>query len=330
MNDDMIIDISNFDFSMLDDGIDNTPETTPAPKASFIGDEEPDEDELDWDAEEVEDEDEEDFEDDEDDEDFDNEEGINSLIDFSSKFDDIPDDLEFNIGGQTVTKQFIAETVKTRNDIKEAETEMRSYINNLRDKEDAINTAIQMSVTEVEGRLEYVNSLLKDPESMTPTDLQKVLVSKAALEKRYTELDGNIKKIRAAEAERREQTNVIKIKQTDMAMRGEPGWKGIESIREIANFAQERGVDSALLLEGMSPSLMKMMLNAKKFEEMQTTNKKRLRDSVKAPVKSIPSKPKSRASATTKGRANKTERRELLRRMKAGESTSDFFHLLDD
>ncbi|MGL4358719.1 MAG: hypothetical protein ACRCSY_08525 [Cetobacterium sp.] len=319
MNNDMFIDPDTFDFSLLME--DETPSNDPVQEEEtneFYDDSYEENEEY----EESGDEESGDTEEDKFEKDI-------SLQTFSENFDDIPDDLEFKIGGEVITKQFIAETVKTRNDIAQAEEELRTYINNTKQREEDISFNLSIATTEVEGRLKHVNNLLSDPESLTPQDLQKAYIAKSQLEKRYSELSSAVIKIREAEAATREQNNVMKIKQTDMSMRGEKDWRGIDSIRELAGYAQEIGLSQDLVLEGMSPALMKVLMNARRWESQQNTNKARIKESIKSQApRSISTKKKPREVSQTK-MSESTRRREYEKAMKAGDSAKMFSLLVD-
>lgn len=307
--------IAQFDFSQIDDGEPQVKEPSQSPvvedKPEWLFDEQDD----DYEGEdEVYDEDVEDEEVEE------AEEGH-----FSTDFDSIDDDVEFKIGGESITKAEIADVVKTRADLKEAHEGISSYVHNLSEVEMRISTYLNASMSETETRLRQVESMLEAPEKLTPSEVQKALIAKRDLMVRQNQLEDNARQIRAAEEERRQQLDLMKIRNTDAELKAKvPGYRGIETLKEVALWAQKEGIDEASLRQSMSPALIKALMDAKVYRE-KIGGKRVIREAAsrKAAPKSVSSKPKPR----TVGSVNKMKAFE--RASKAGDSAA-MFSLLED
>lgn len=250
-----------------------------------------------------------------------------TLEEVASNFDTIDDSVEFTIGGEKVTKADIAEVVRDRADLREAREGLNSYISNLSEVELRISTYIQASMTETETRLRQVELMLENPDRMTPSDIQKALVAKKDLTARQVQLEQNASKVRAEEEQRRQQLDLVKINQTNAELRASlPGYKGIQTLQEVATWAQKEGIGEDALRSGMSPALIKALLDAKTYRE-KTSGKKAIRANVEKRMapKSTSSKAKPRSSAISA-----SSRQKAYERAQAAGDISAMFNLLED
>lgn len=331
MSNDIIIDLDSFDFNSLDDS-DISGNIAPAkraePEEEIYEDDSFNLDEID---DEYADEDSEEDSDEDEDEGGTAEDDFNTVKDFAEKFDDIPDDLEFKIGDGVFTKNDIRETISKRAELSESYQEMSVYVQNIQASESAIADAMNLSMSEAQTRLIALNQALSKPEELDPRDVQRYLTAKRDTEARYNELQDNVAKVRKAEDERKQEISVMRIKQTDVAMRGTDGWKGIPSIGEYTKFAESKGLNSDLVLSGMSPGLITILMNAKKYEDLTAKNKGRIKASVKGTApRSVASKAPSRNSTSPKS-ASKASRQAALQKMSRGKLDSkEFFDNLID
>lgn len=316
MDDEMILNMDSFDFSLIeDDNVSNAPtkEVVEKEEADWLNEE--------YDEEESGDE----FEDEEE---FEEEEDNADSIDLSSQFDEIDDEAEFNIGGETITKAEIADVVRTRAELKEAHEGISSYVNNLSEVEMRISTYLNASMTETETRLRQIDNMLQAPERLTPTEVQKALVAKRDLQARQTQLEANAAQVRAAEEERRQQLDLLKIRQTDSELKARvPGYRGIETLKEIAVWAQKEGIDESALRQSMSPALIKALMDAKTYRE-KVGGKKAIRENAQkrtSAPRSVSSKPKQRKVSTSSTSKSKA----YDRAMNSG-NTSAAFAFLED
>lgn len=325
MSDEMIIDMNAFNFDdIIDYEDDNTPAAPRSPRVPrgsndagndtgfdlgmLDGDEEFDEE---FDGE---------YEDEEQD---DAPRDLHSVIsEVANEFDSIDDEFEFTIGGEKIAKRDIAEVVRTRAEMKEAYEGLSGYVNNLSETEMRINTYLQASMTETETRLRQVEQMLQRPEAMTPSEVQKALVAKRDLTARQSQLEANAAQIRGAEEERRQQLDIMKIRQTDATLKTSvPGYKGIQTMKEISTWAQKEGISEADIRASMSPAMMKMMMDAKLYRE-KVGGKKTIREAAakrtNTAPKSAPAKQRSRvANATSNAKAYE-------RAMKSGDAATAF------
>lgn len=322
MSNEMMIDMDSFDFSMLGDE-DATPVNAP------VVEEEDFEDNsdlnFDFDSEDGVDDGE-----DEEGEELD-EDGINSLQDFASSFDDIPDTLEFNIGGEVVAKADIVQAAKQRKEIASDHEELKTYIQNLNDIEQRQEGYMNLAISETESRLNSIYAKLQNPASMTQAQLTQALTSKAQLEEHYKVLETNVLNSRAEAQTRRDHVNQIKVRQTDLAMRGTAGYKGVETLRGLANFAQESGLDPQNILDSISPAFVSMLMDAKRFRDATASKRSKLEAITSKKVSSTsPRSTSSRPKAKTV-RATNANKAAIMKKAAQGTlSSEDFFNNLED
>lgn len=324
VNDDMILDMDAFDFASIEDDAPSY-EGYKEPSVNYddIDSDDADDDveEFDYEDEDVEDTDADDAED------LD-ESGINSMKDFADNFETLPDDLEFKLGDESFSKADVVDTLRTRKELMETQEAMGSYISSLNEINSRINGYLKQSASETELKLIEVNQRLANPENMAASDVQRAVVLKRELEQRQKVLENNIIQAQKDEQEKREIVNVHKINSTDLALRGSEGYKGIQTIGEIARWAQGEGIDPNALMDGMSPALVRALMDAKAYRERKVASKERLANTVKSAPKSVKSDTKASAPKKT-SKAGARQRAEKA--IAAGKGNPvDFFHLLED
>lgn len=319
---DMFIDIDSFDFNSIDSDIEVVP--TKAPKPSTVVEETDDSDddfEYDYDEDEVEGGEEVEAEDEDD-------MSADTMQSFAENFADLPDELEFNFGDEKITKGEFVQAAKQRREINMVHEEMSGYIKSLSDNETRIQGYLAASMSETEARLMAVNEKLANPDELAPSDLKKYYTAKRDLEARHRELENNMAKVREEEIARKEQINVIKIRQTDIALRGTPGYAGMDTIRELALFAEQSGLSSEMMLEGMSPELIKLLMDAKKFRSGKAARDAKLSAASKGKApQSVASKPKPSKHS---GKALSAKKAMALKALNSGNIPTDFYDVIED
>lgn len=318
MHDDMVLDMDTFDFSTIDGGDDKGSNAIREFDFNDINDEDDLNTGFDLDEAEAE------FEDEED-------EGpsFSNLSSFAEQFDDIPDDIEFKVGGVSMSKADIASAIARSEEVNNTYSELEKYVSNLNANEAFIQDKLNFSMSETETKLRHYNNLLSRPDRLSASELREVYMHKQELEKRYSTIEQDIVAVRNAHNARRDEVNVQRVKQTNVAMRGTDGWKGLETIRELASFAESNGMSADTVMEGMSPGLMKMLLNAKRYEETVSGSKRRVQNAVKGNApRSVSSKPKAKSPSAGGRTAQKARAAKLYSQGKM--SHSDMFQFLDD
>ena len=319
MHDDMVFDTDTFDFADIDHGGSDKGYPTPFDFSDIADDNvvDPAEAKLN----ELENEDYEDFDDEE--------PSFSNLTSFAESFDDIPDDIEFKVGGVSLSKADIASAIARSEEVKNTYSELEKYVSNLNSNEQFIQDKLNFSMSETETKLRHYNNLLSRPDRLSPTELRDVYLHKQELEKRYSTIEQDIVAVRNAHNARRDEVNVQRVKQTNVAMRGTDGWKGLETIRELADFAKSQGVSPDVVMEGMSPGMMKMLMNAKRYEETVNGSKKRVQNAVKGSApRSVSSQAKAKSPAPVGRNAQKARAHKLYAQGKL--SHLDMFNYLDD
>lgn len=253
-----------------------------------------------------------------------------TLEEVASNFDTIPEDVEFVIHGEKVSKRDIADIVHRTKELNEAYTGFSDYVSNLSEVEMRVQTYLSASMTETETRLRQIEQMLEHPEQLTGGELQKAYIAQRDLRKRQSQLEENASNVRRAEEERRQQIDIVKIRQTNAALNGVvPGYKGMNTLKELAGWAQEQGVNEQALRSAMSPEFVKLLMDAKMYRE-KVGGKRQVREAaqkrVAAPAqRSISSKPKAKKSAI----GDAQRQRGYDAAMKAGDSTAAFAFLVD-
>lgn len=318
MHDDMILNMDDFDFNMIDaddsSGVDEQAQRYLEPELPEEGDEE----EWGYSNEE------------ESTEEVDEESGLASIDDLAQNFDTLPEDVAFTINGEAVSKKEIAEIVKTRSDLKEASEGLSDYVSNLSEVEMRVQSYLAASMSETETRLRQIEQMLNQPERMTPTELQKAYIAQRDLRARQTVLEQNAANVRDEEIQRRQAVNMMKINQTNAQLKASvPGWKGKDSLREVASWAQQQGLKEDSLVEAMSPEFIKILMDAKMYRE-KVSGKKAIVEKARAKPaaqKSVSSKPKS---SNLRGAVGERQRAAAYdKAMKAGDSSAAFNFLMD-
>lgn len=306
----MMLDLDTFDFSMIDDEAD-----TPSPAKK-----EPIEEEEGFEGEEDTFEGDEDSEEVEDDA-SDLEEEEHSAPDF----DEFDDAYEFNVDGVVVTKADMLDTVRSRNAIKEAQTSLFGYMKTINEANNRMDAVLRASISESEMKLQEINSMLDRPSDIQPSRLQALLQAKKDTQARLSTLEDNAMKLKREQEEAQDALNLSRITQTDMALRGTPEYHGIDTIRELAQWAQKLGVDGNAMMAGMSPALVKVLMDAKKYNDVKEQKTSKVRTLAKpVPKSSSAKKPASKAPAS-----GSKAKQEALKRVNKGDFSNAFDFLED-
>lgn len=252
---------------------------------------------------------------------------FSNLSSFAESFDDIPDDIEFKVNGVAMSKADIAAAITKREEVDNSYTELEKYVANLNANEAFVQDKLNLSMSETETKLRHYNNLLSRPDKMSAHELREVYMHKSELEKRYATLEQDIVAVRNAHNARRDEVNVQRVKSTNVAMRGTEGWKGLETIRELASFAKDNGISPDVVMEGMSPGMMKMLLDAKKYQETISGSKKRVKDVVRGSNAPRSVSSKSKAKSPSAGLNQKARAAKLYAQGKL--SNADMFKFLD-
>lgn len=255
-----------------------------------------------------------------------------TLEEVASNFDVIPEDVEFVIHGEKVSKKDIADIVHKSKELTEAYSGFTDYVSSLSEVELRVQTYLSASMTETETRLRQIEQMLEHPEQLTGGELQKAYIAQRDLRKRQTQLEENASNVRKAEEERRSQIDIIKIRQTNAALNGTvPGYKGINTLKELAGWAQQQGMDEQSLRASMSPEFIKVLMDAKLYREKiggkRQAAERRPQKSAPAPSaqRSLSSKPKAKRSALN----DHQKHRAYDAAMKAGDATAAFAFIKD-
>lgn len=296
MNTDMILDMDTFDFSkIMDEGDSKAP--TPGDQGfesqrdnyglegddAFVDTDEADvEDWFDEDGEEVEDEV-------EGEDPFDH---IESLQDLAAHFDTVPDDMDITIGGQVVKKGAVADIISRDAEVKAAYTEMEAFYNNVSNINRNIDLKLESSKMEADRDIEYWENLLNKTREDDHVGFAKNQRNLNAAVARRNKIHTDASAIIQEREARDQEMTLQRIRDTSKAMVSHKGWKGQESFGELGAFASEMGMNEHDFLKVVGPGFMKIVLEAKKYQDLNKRSKTRIeaQAATKAP-RSSSSKP---------------------------------------
>lgn len=224
-------------------------------------------------------------------------------VEVADAFNDLAEDYEFTIDGATVTKGDLVDTIKSREQIKEAQASLLNYMQVVNAKTASMESIVETSITESELKLQEINRILANPTSVDPVHLQRVLQAKNDTEKRVTMLRDNAAKLQQEKEHQMEELNKSRIYQTDMALKGVAGYTGMDSLREVCQWAQGQGIDGNAVIAGMSPGLIKVLMDAKRYQEVRSQKASKIKPVVKQAPTSTTTKPKSTTVKSTSAKA---------------------------
>ncbi|MGL5583770.1 MAG: hypothetical protein ACRDCE_22885 [Cetobacterium sp.] len=309
MNDDMILDMDTFDFTQIDGGVE-VEEVEDFEEDFDLADDDSDEDIPDWMKPDEGGEEEEDGDVDV------------AMQDFDSSFNLLPDDYEIAFGDTKVSKKDLASVVAARDEITKTKEALTSFVSGIVSKEDVIKTTLTIAKTETELQLDRVNEILDNPDDYTG-DLKQVISAKRTLTARMKELDAKGQEAHAALEAQREQAAALAIQNTAKQVTG-----GMEAIKDAYSFAQSRGISADIFMKHISPELIAMVQDAKRYTVAMEKNKARATGTAKA--KAPTSTASAKKASAAKAAANK--KAALLNRLRAGKHVdpSDAFMLIED
>lgn len=316
-NEDMVLDMDRFDFNSIDSGdveviVDDTSEGETL------------EEELDTETE-----DEEFSEEDEDLEDDDeaDEEGLDEggIDVFQKALDVLPEDVEIVVGGVQMTGGELKKLAQTREDTIATYNAIDEFARGLVAREQNIVAKIAVANTETDRQLEQVYKVLNDPEMLNKVDVAQLQRQRIVLEQRKKDLEEASKEAMEDFNKQKHDSYVFAIEATKRQLGGEK--VGTELINEAANYLQSQGVqDLTFFLAGMSPTLVKTIISAKKYQELENANNARLTKAKEGKkVRSVSaSKPASQKASVNK------EKMRVLNEIKKGKWSDKTYDFLED
>lgn len=329
MNDDMILNMDNFDFSMLDEGFGEA-----EPKASAK--DEPEEfdfsdvdfDEEDYDSEEAEDEEE--YEDDEDDEDDTEEE--QEADPSAGDLDLLNDDEEVKLGETVLTKAELKDVLGRKEAITKQSDSIRSFIAKTEVERKEVEALMFSSMSETTQRIRAIDEALRDP-NYDVARKGELVVAKQKLEAKEVFLKQNNEKYKKLFEEREASAVMENLKnlEAEMVIR-HPDWS--TNNQKVAEYAKSTGIDPIAFLKIATPDMMDVIIKAMKYDKSLEKTKREVKETKKA---TKPAKvPRSKGSSASRPARKPNNAREanMLRRFKNGKANhtdfSDIFEFLVD
>lgn len=248
----MVLDMDAFDFNDISDDEGNFPEELR--DSTYEEEAEPDEENFD------------DMEDDE----FEDEASVN-VAEALSKLDSLADDFELSFGETKVAKGELVKMINDRETINKTREAIDVFAGRLSQKEDILNLSFEVAKTETDKQLENIYAMLNHPDKWnTATDVAQLQRTRVMLEARKSELDVKKGEAQAAIAEQKQQASVFRLQKVVQEMGGNG------PLNEAAKFAESKGIDMEVLINGASPALVLALQNAAKYEALVSKNKAKL------------------------------------------------------
>ena len=303
--DDMVLDMDNFDFSMIDAPLEDAP-------AEEV---EVEEEEVEVEEEEVEEEEEteEEVEEVEEVE----EEPADEEVDFENYEIDLP-------SGETVVLSELVAGFKTATEIAAEKEQLESIKAEMESKTAGMDRFLKLAKLEAERVIEDYEDF--DWVTLAKEDPQAYVENREFLDKykaRHKEITGAVADLEAkAEAEEARVTQEKAREANAILARDIPGW-GEKMYKTLVEFAVEKGASQETILNSTDPFLFKLLhktLEHEKGVQKVTAKVKRL-GSPKKVVKAAPAKPAVSKNAN---------REAMIKKAEASGDMSALFHLLED
>lgn len=302
---DMVLDMDNFDFSMID-----------APTAEV----EEEIEEVEVEEEEVESEEEEteevEVEEEEVEEEVEEESGEEE-VDFENYEIDLP-------SGETVVLSELVAGFKTASEIAEEKTQLESIKAEMESKTAGMDRFLKLAKLEAERVIEDYEDF--DWVTLAKEDPQSYVENREFLDKykaRHKEITGAVADLEAkAEAEESRVTQEKAREANAILARDIPGW-GEKMYKTLVEFAVEKGASQETILNSTDPFLFKLLHKTLEHEKgvQKVTAKVKKLGSPKKVVKAAPSKPAVSKDA---------KREAMIKKAEASGDMSLMFSLLED
>lgn len=311
MNEDMIIDTTEFDFSMLDeDTTIASPEQTKEVLDSVDDDTEDFEDFEDFEYEE--DEEVEDAEESEI-EDLEAEDDSDSLLETAfSNFADLDDDLVVTIGDKQFTKKDLQEAVLNKEKIKTNKQELDQYIADFNQERVRVESLIFKSLTETELAKDTILRELNDPNVPQVTKGAKYEQLRQ-LEAKEQFLNQKAQEYQASFNARQEKVLELKFNELNKEMsKAVPDWSTKQ--QELGAYLAGMGLNNIDFIRAATPALLQSLLKAMKYDKV--TQQGKLLGKKANIAKSKSTSVKSKQTQVTKKQA-------IAKRMASGMATHE-------
>jgi len=329
-NDDMILDMDNFDFMSLDDisHDEPTPEPTPAPEDNPAEDEDdldflPDEDEEEPVPEDEEDEDPaEDEEDEEDDEDV-PEEDEDTPGDDEEEIDYESYELTLPTGETVVLSEMVA-GYKAAEVLKAEREEFETVKTEFEEKSKDIGRYLALAKLEAEKVIEDYEDF--DWDGMAEDDFEQYTQNRQFLDRyarRHKEILKAMDDLDSKKAAEEDRVRTEQAREAAAVLaRDIPGW-GSDLYRKLMDYAVENGADPEYIKACTDPATFKVLHKAMEFEKGK--------QKITAKVKRLGGSPKKVAKAAPKAPTQTVNPKKVavLKKVEQGDM-SDAFDFLED
>ncbi|MGL5579644.1 MAG: hypothetical protein ACRDCE_01565 [Cetobacterium sp.] len=310
---DMIIDTDTFDFSLL---MEDTPSDNVKEVEEDMTHDEGGQDDFDLFSNEENNEDEE----------LTEEEAIEKALeeaqdDYSKigeKFDEIPDDVEFVVDGMKINKGQIKEVVRMNEEVRRTREVLSAYEQRIVDIEKERIGKIEAARWETSDLIEKFEQALQDPR-LTNDQYRQVRENLDEYRSRMTHLNQVAQESSAHFERAQHEAAMNRIQSTVEVLRKEiPNY--VEKVGpEVMKYALESGMSADELKNSMSPSLVRSLLKAKKFDEMSAKSKARAKgDAQVARSTKTSAKSSNKQTSSVGGRKMSKEKAAALKRYTSG------------
>ncbi|PMG45640.1 hypothetical protein BCU90_17400 [Vibrio lentus] len=245
------------------------------------------------------------------------EENLEQYQEFAQSFSELPDDLEFNVGGQTINKETLTTLVNTQEQI----AQVHEVVNKQSAMNDQLSQSIELSFnasqTETSKQIQAVKHQLSDPYL---SDMQKgqLFQELTNLQNKNQVLVQESQKAFQAVKQREQVQNQVKANLVSQQLQSK---YSNEDIVGAVQHANSQGITNEDLQKSLSVPLMEALIKAKKHDDLMSKSKSNIQNKT---TKS----PKRNARKQAVKRTGSKE--QALKKIQNGELDSDVFNALED
>lgn len=314
MNEDMIIDTTEFDFSMLDeDTTIASPEQTKEVLDSVDDDTEDFEDFEYEEDEEVEDAEESEIED------LEAEDDSDSLLETAfSNFADLDDDLVVTIGDKQFTKKDLQEAVLDKETITTNKQMLDQYISTFDQERVKVESLIFKSLTETELAKDTILRELNDPNVPQVTKGAKYEQLRQ-LEAKEQFLNQKAQEYQASFNARQEKVLELKFNELNKEMsKAVPDWSTKQ--QELGAYLAGMGLNNIDFIRAATPALLQSLLKAMKYDKVTQQKTKAVQGKLLGKKANIA---KSKSTSVKSKQTQVTKKQAIAKRMASGMATHE-------
>lgn len=238
-----------------------------------------------------------------------------------SNFDAIPDDKEFFIGGESITKGELMTKLNTSKEADDYARGFREWSMGMNTKLEEANNILQTSMSETDKRIRDIEIQINTSTSDAETGLLYRKLQDAR--SRKAELENDIQSMNEKSSTIKREMETARLITTDREMYKKNSNWGAQSSEVVSMFV---GVGLGQMVKDYAcTDLMDIAVDAMKWRKHEAASRKAVKEApTKSKSRSVPSKSKSKAESLS------SRKQKALNAFKNGEDVSEYFDVLED